>query len=178
MSGSIITGIGSRSIKSPYTKWMADIAVYLAKEGCTLRSGGASGSDTIFAEIFKHYDAPVEIFIPWDNFQGLRADGKTIIVANHKLCTPYTEKYHPNHHNLSEGARKLINRNAHQVLGKDLNTPSDLVVCYTDRGNIQGGTAQAIKIAADINIPVVNLGLYNDYELLFRDVCKALHKEN
>ena len=73
-------------------------------------------------------------------------------------------KFHPAWNKLSQGAKKLIARNGYQVLGKDLNDPVELVVCWTQDGKVQGGTAQAIKIANYCYIPVFNL--YNEYEKL------------
>ena len=55
-------------------------------------------------------------------------------------------------------------RNSYQVLGYDLNTPSSFIVCYTKNGKLTGGTAQALKIAKDYNIPIFNFGNYKDKE--------------
>ncbi len=166
----IVTGIGSREIKQPYSTWMEDVAKYLVDKKCKLRSGGATGSDTIFQTVFEFADADMEIYIPWNGFQGLYNDGKRFILANHEICKPYTVKYHPSPDYLSVGAYKLMNRNAHQVLGYDLKTPTDLIICYTKDGKIKGGTAQAIKIALDNDIPIVNIGSYKCYEELLTDV--------
>ncbi len=54
-------------------------------------------------------------------------------------------------------------RNCYQVLGEDLSTPVDFVVCWTPDGaesetsRKTGGTGQAIRIAADLGIRVYNL---------------------
>lgn len=47
-------------------------------------------------------------------------------------------------------------RNSHQILGWDLETPTNFVVCYT-----KGGTGQAIRIANHYNIPVFDVGAYD-----------------
>jgi hypothetical protein len=52
-------------------------------------------------------------------------------------------------------------------LGKDLNTPSVFVVCWTEDGCFHdnertketGGTGQAISVASDNDIPIFNLKL-------------------
>jgi hypothetical protein len=49
-------------------------------------------------------------------------------------------------------------RNAMQVLGPDLKTPSKFVICWTLEGKEIGGTSQAIRIAKDFSIPIYNLG--------------------
>jgi peptidoglycan/xylan/chitin deacetylase (PgdA/CDA1 family) len=66
------------------------------------------------------------------------------------------EKYHPAWTRCSPGAKKLHARNSHQILGKDLQTPCDFVVCWSDGS---GGTEQALRIAKDYNVPI-----YNFYE--------------
>ena len=160
----IVTGIGSRDIPEPFNTWLRDVATYLKSKGCILRSGGAKGSDRIFQDVFENSNADMEIYIAWNGFEGLYANGKNIILADHPNCKEYTLKYHPNPSYLSVGAFKLMNRNAHQVLGYDLKTPTDIVVCYTQGGKIKGGTSQAIRMAMDYNIPIVNIGGEKSYE--------------
>jgi hypothetical protein len=61
--------------------------------------------------------------------------------------------------------KSLMARNSHQVLGADLRSPVDFVVCWTPdscesettRAPITGGTGQAIALADRWGIPVVNL---------------------
>ena len=66
------------------------------------------------------------------------------------------------------GAKKLMARNCHQVLGLDLKTPVDFIVCWTKDGTINGGTGQALRIAEAYNIPVYNLF----FEESFKNVLK------
>ena len=37
-------------------------------------------------------------------------------------------------------------------------TPVSFVVCWTEGGLLKGGTAQALRIATALNIPIINLG--------------------
>ncbi len=66
-------------------------------------------------------------------------------------------------------AKKFHARNVQQVLGKNLDTPTKFVVCWTPDGaeqrtsNKTGGTGQAIRVAISNNIPVFNL--YNEGRL-------------
>lgn len=48
-------------------------------------------------------------------------------------------------------------RNCHQVLGANLDSPVDFVLCWTPGGATTGGTATAIKLARKHNIPVINM---------------------
>lgn len=49
-------------------------------------------------------------------------------------------------------------RNAHQLLGNSLKSPSLFILCWTDGGRVTGGTGQALRMAPDLGIPVINLG--------------------
>jgi hypothetical protein len=64
---------------------------------------------------------------------------------------------------LTEDARALLARDSHQVLGADLRSPAEWVICWTPDGGLDGedprsqGTGQALRIAAHHGIPVLNL---------------------
>lgn len=65
---------------------------------------------------------------------------------------------HPAWERCNKWARTMHSRNCHQILGFNLDNPVGAVVCWTPNGKVQGGTATAIKIALNNNIPVFNLG--------------------
>ena len=67
-------------------------------------------------------------------------------------------QYHPAWHRCSDAARKLHARNGGQILGPELDAPARVVICWTPNGELVGGTAQALRIAADHDVPVINLG--------------------
>lgn len=71
------------------------------------------------------------------------------------------EEFHPYWHNLKPAARKLQARNSHQVLGLDLLSPSQFILCYTPRGKRTGGTGQALRLAEEKNIPIFDFGCYD-----------------
>ena len=52
----------------------------------------------------------------------------------------------------------MHSRNCHQILGYDLQSPVDAVVCWTPNGNVVGGTRTALLLAQDAGIPIFNLG--------------------
>lgn len=63
---------------------------------------------------------------------------------------------------MSRGAKSLHTRNVFQVLGKDLETPSEFLVCYApvDKNGIpKGGTRTAWMIAQEFNIPCFNFAV-------------------
>lgn len=158
-------GIGSRETPVEILNLMNQIAKHLAKLGITLRSGGAEGADKAFEDGCDLVNGPKEIYLPWKNFQN--STSQLIVGPEGSKAYLIAEEHHPYWHNLSQGARKLQARNSHQILGQDLQTPSDFVVCYTKKGKGAGGTGQAMRLAKSMNIPIFDCGLYEqDLELL------------
>lgn len=152
-------GIGSRNTP----RWVLDCMKnlgYCLSDDFILRSGGADGADSYFEIGCDKGSGEKEIFLPWRGFNN--NDSKLYNISTDALNI--AEKYHPAWNRLSQGAKKLMARNSYQVLGYDLNTPSSFIVCYTKNGKLTGGTAQALKIAKDYNIPIFNFGNYKDKE--------------
>ena len=149
--GQTYAGIGSRETPPDICKTMTELARQLSQLGFILHSGGADGADNAF----EQGAGAKKIFIPWDGFNGRKQDGETFVVPPYNEV--YTTKYHPAANKLSPAAKRLMSRNAYQVLGADLCSPVDFVVCWTKDGKASGGTGQAIRIAVDRNIPVFNL---------------------
>ena len=133
-------GIGSRNTPVRILKAMEQVAKFLSKKGYILRSDSADGSDKVFE---KGCIGKKEIYLPWNNFN----NNKSNLIVRNKRAFEIAEKYHPYFSRLSSGARLLQARNSYQVLGKDLNTPSNFILCYTKGGKGSGGTGQAIRIA-------------------------------
>lgn len=132
-------GIGARKTPENILNQMNRIAVWLQVEGFTLRSGGAAGADTAFErgagvrkEIYRAHDAT-------------------------DAAMRLAEQYHPAWSRCGDYAKCLLARNGFQILGPDLKTPSDFVVCWTSDGKASGGTGQAIRVAEAHGVPVFNL---------------------
>ena len=139
-------GIGSRKTPADVLVVMTDLARKLSEQGWTLRSGAAAGADSAF----EAGSSRSEIFLPWPGFNGSKS----------ALCHPSTAalamaaQFHPAWDRCSRGARLLHARNCHQILGQDLATPVQLVICWSDGS---GGTEQALRIARHYHIQVRNL---------------------
>ena len=150
----IYSGIGTRQITAKTHLCLQDIGEALAKRHWLLRSGGASGCDQAFEAGCDKGKGKKEIFLPWKNFEGNPS----------KLFTPSPDAFelaariHPAWGILTQGGQKLHARNCHQVLGADLVTPVHIVICFTPGGAETGGTSQAIRLARENSIPVLNLG--------------------
>lgn len=172
IQGPYYAGIGSRDTPEPILAMMQDIARRLGLLGYTLRSGGADGADEAFR--VGSMGHPQEIFTPWRGFiKDPEADKKSIVVTE-QLCYPQAlemaGQFHPNWPACSQGARKLHARNMMQVMGRDLNTRSEFVVCWTKDGKASGGTGQALRLAAAVNIPVFNLHSKRDCDYIMRQL--------
>lgn len=163
-------GIGSRETPEAILSLMHRIGATLARNGFTLRSGGAPGADTAFEEgavsaQYKGATAGTEIYIPWSNFNGKKfRDGALIPFQNEyaEKAMKIAEAFHPNWKACSQGAKNIHTRNVAQVLGPDLQKPSKFIVCWTEGGKGGGkgggGTGQVLRIAKAYNIPIFDLG--------------------
>ena len=170
------TGIGSRSTPISVVNAMSDISMELYFHGYILRSGGANGADTAFeagviealnrlhvppSETQHFLNIDTEIFLPWKGFNG--NSSKLFQISDDALSLAST--IHPVWNSLKEPVKRLHARNCYQVLGADLQTPSEFLICWTQDGAMSkytvdsntGGTGTAIVLASNNNIPVFNL---------------------
>lgn len=156
-------GIGSRRTPEDVLGLMRNLAWDLVPLGYKLRSGGAEGADTAFEEGALLGGQLPEVYLPWPGFNG--HVGKVYLSEPKRAAYKISEKYHPNWSALSDGAKRLHARNAHQVLGLKLDDPVDFVVCWTPDGSLDGrgprtgGTGQALRIASAHDVEVINLKL-------------------
>lgn len=151
-------GIGSRDTPEDVLQYFYQLGYFFAVKGLILRSGAAQGADKHFEYGADKANGEKEIYLPWGNFEG---SSSNLIVSNIEAYD-IAEKFHPYWSNLSVGAKKLQSRNSHQVLGKDLRTPSSFIICWTKNGRGQGGTGQAIRMAESYTIPVFDAGKYKE----------------
>lgn len=158
LSKKFYAGIGSRKTPKDICDYMTVTARKLQYFSYTLRSGGAFGADTAFENGCNNK----VIYIPWQHYNDkISSDYKQLSPEAFKIA----EQNHPIWNRLSTAAKKLMARNVYQVLGDDLQTKSEFVLCWTPDGcetakdyNQQtGGTGLAISVASNYGIPVYNL---------------------
>lgn len=151
----LYAGIGSRETPDIFLTMMEEYAALLYKKlEYILRSGGAKGADSAFEKGCDSVQGTKEIFRAQD------ATSEAIELAS---------KYHPAWDRCNDYAKALHGRNMLIILGKDLNTPVDFILCWTPGGKAVGGTGQALRVAIDYEIPVYNL--YNKADLkLFKQI--------
>lgn len=160
----IITGIGSRETPQNILSEMTKIGEFCKQNNIYIRSGHADGADVAF-EVGAQENCIV--YLPWWGFNNkITSNAKKHVIKSDENVIKMTWKYHPYPSKLSPAAHKLMNRNVYQVLGEDLNSPSNAVICWTKDGKDSGGTGQAIRIAWDYKIPVYNMYFeeFNTYD--------------
>lgn len=160
MKNLIITGIGSRETPLDILQEMIIFGQWAMTFNHIIRSGHAPGADWAFEQGSQNRCI---VYLPWENFSlNLESNSTKIVVPYEDKYSQFTDKYHPAPGRLSNAARKLMNRNACQILGINLTNKSNVVICYTKDGKASGGTGQAIRIAQAYNIPVFNM-YYQEY---------------
>ena len=160
-------GIGSRETPPDILEQMTFIAVQLNLLDYTLRSGGAPGADLAFEEGAL---TEKEIYLPWKGFNNNPSSLYEIPDKAFQIAA----QHHPYWKGLKEPIKRLMARNVQQVAGKNLDSPSEFVICWTsdgctngkDRTPATGGTGQAISVASWLGIPVYNLQREMDRQLV------------
>ncbi len=145
-------GIGCTETPFDIQLLMYDIADFFGKK-YTLRSGGAAGADTAFYTGAKNNKRPFEIFYPKDCTEA---------------AMELSAKFHPAWYRCKMSARLKHGRNAMILLGKNLDTPVERVICWTPGGEVVGGTGQGLRIAEAYGI--------KSYNLYFEDIRKKFYE--
>ncbi len=169
LAGFEYTGIGSRKTPANTLKLMQAIGFRLGSLGIRLRSVGAEGADSAFEAgarraIKEHYCPESLIYLPYPGFLGKSGITFAPNSQTWKEATRIIRDLHPAWDHCSDFAKKAHTRNAFQVLGCDLRTPSQFLVFYAEvsRGEIQGGTRTAVVLAKKFQIPCFNLFYGNE----------------
>jgi hypothetical protein len=160
----VITIIGSRETPKDKLEQLTSLSKQFSDSNWVLRSGGAPGADTAGELGFR--DDLKEIYLPWARFNGNNSTLIAPAFENWHKAVELTLYLHP-----SPGILKtkpsilaLMGRNIYQILGRQLNSPTDIVLCWTLNGLEIGGTAQALRVCnwykeeTGLQIPIVNLG--------------------
>jgi len=187
--------IGSRKLeqKEEYfedVKLCHNVCMRLAQLGVTFTSGLCElGMDGIAQKAYSKAvdlgyanETQFEVYVA-DNYNIRKSTlpRKHLAIVRNKSLIAETERIasevHPAWDKCNEWARGMHSRNCHQILGYDLKSPVDAVVCWTPKGNIQGGTATAIRIAMKYNIPIFNLGRA-DKDAVVQEIKSFLKERN
>ncbi len=185
------TAVGSRKTPAEFVPAMANLSRRLRELGWIFRSGKADGADAIFqtgVQTVMMADTEGifgEVYKPWNKFNtgpnamqpyvtesGYKLWGWWDIVISDKSIIAEAQDrvsaLHPAWDKLSAGAKALHTRNVFQVLGKDLCTPSEFLVCYApvDKYGIpKGGTRTSFILAKENGIPCFNFATENKEDI-------------
>lgn len=159
-------GIGSRDTPDIVQEWIEQISLALMARGFKVNSGNAKGADKAFTRRI-----PVQarrIYLPRSGFGGPTPDAvipeqwdtwaRAVEIA--KSVHPYWDK-------LAAYDIQFMGRNTHQILGDDLETPVQFAMLWAPRPvirdgklvDVDGGTGQAVRLAASLGIAAYNLGI-------------------
>ena len=166
----IITGVGGRRPDKAGFESQHRIASALSKEGVKVRTGDAIGVDSIYRGHY-YFCENIEVYRPTDNIPE-----KAFAIAS--TIHPYWFKKDGSC-NLKEFTRRLMARSVMQVLGKNLNSPSSAVVCWTKDGCEHrssyaplstGGTGIAISVASDLGKIAEDFNLVDEFGNKLQDI--------
>ena len=145
-------GIGNRELPPLDAHMMAELATELERNGWHLASGGAVGSDAAFADGVQDR-RNATIWLPWNNFNGMRADRSSVRVVGddgrwrdmEHLAQLVT---HPRAWQALGRAQPLFVRNAAIIARGAGDRQVDAVVCWNaSKNKNRGGTNHAIRVA-------------------------------
>jgi hypothetical protein len=163
------TGIGSRRTPVELSPTIIRLASKLNGLGYRLRTGDAYGADEMFSTSVLEAD----IY----SVSSLKGLSPSALAKTSELV----KAHHPADQ-LSDYSFRLHQRNALQVLGEGLDTPSKFIICWASGSKIDldgriadvnGGTGQAVRIAYAYGVPCFNL----DYQPHFDRLTKWLKGE-
>ena len=179
--------IGSRQLeqKQEYfedIKLCYNVCMRLAQLGITFTSGLCEiGMDGIAQKAYSKAvdlglakESQFEVYVADQyNIRRSTLPRKHLAIVRNKDLISETERIasevHPAWDRCNEWARGMHSRNCHQILGYDLQSPVDAVICWTPDGAVVGGTATALKLSMKYDIPVFNLGV-SDKKSVLNDI--------
>lgn len=176
--------IGSRQLeqKQEYfddIKLCYNVCMRLAQLGVTFTSGLCElGMDGIAQKAYSKAvdlglasESQFEVYVADQyNIHRSTLPRKHLAIVRNKDLIAETERIasevHPAWDRCNEWARGMHSRNCHQILGYDLKSPVDAVICWTPNGEVVGGTRTALLLAQDAGIPIFNLGVKDKESVL------------
>lgn len=107
------------------------------------------------------YAEDMELYLPWENFNDFDF-GYSKVSAG---ALEQAFMHHPDWASIKEEDVRLeMGRYTHLILGQDLKTPCQFLICYTNGGKAEeDDSAQVIRLADSNLIPVFDFGLGIDY---------------
>lgn len=141
--------IGSRDISHKLRSNLIEIGEYIASCGWTVVSGNAIGSDAAYAEGANKIDeSKVELYLPWQTYNTSFIKPGNILKLFDSAWKEVAIKHHPIYASLSQGAQKMMDRNAGIIIN------SDVVLAVLNHSKTGGGgTGHGWRIAESLSKP-------------------------
>lgn len=159
-------GTGDGKTPDDVLEQFSSIAARLSELGYTTRVN----AEKPVSNYFERNALEKEVYLPWNKFeiQGEKFESKFSKVTPAAVETMgefYQAFKGKDWDQLSDGVKKIISRNAHMLLGSDLKTPVDFLICWTMDGAEKRKDVSArtwfsgpiIALASAKRIPVFNL---------------------
>lgn len=154
---------------------MYELGKTFGESGWTLYSGGAEGADVSFEQGCDKVNGKKMIWLPWHGFNW--RGRYSCVRDDYDVSEPSDDAiklasdFHPAWDKLSYSSQQLMARNTHQIFGHSINQPdSKLVICWTPKGDGEGGTGQALRLARHFRVPIIDIGLYDDLDDAWEDI--------
>lgn len=147
-------------------------AIWMAEQGHIIRSGGAQGTDQRVLTMAARHGGQVEVILPWNGYEydwverfvasfGCLVTTITLDVRKHADWMCSVDTYHPAAARLSWAERKIHARN----FGIITDTAAVFALPQPPE---RGGTAQGMRAARGLGIPVFNIAVPGGPEQLSR----------
>lgn len=163
------TCVGSRKATDEQAEILAGFALRLLRAGYKGRSGLSGPCDlALNTALAQCPQAPCEFYLAWNGYDGWWRGGLDGRIyeprwfENYPQAIEIVSTIHPVWDKLKRGDKLLHGRNVYQVLGLDLQSPSDVLICAAPvdkKGRVLGGTATAFNLATQHQIPCFNIML-------------------
>lgn len=155
-------GIGNNDAPPEILQKMSLLSATLAAKGWTLRHTGDKDGAAVAFE--QGAGGQAEAYIAWKGFNDRQSE--FIPPRNvHPEVITLMKQYIPTFDNIKPGAHKVISRAVYAIIGKDLRSPAQFVVCWSADGAESAGEKTAktgfmgmpIALASNLKMPVFNL---------------------
>lgn len=141
--------VGDQTCPSRYYDIITKITRYFESDGYVVRTRGSKGFDEVVDESVERK----ELFVPWRGFEG-----RTTNTYNPSQDVfDKAAEFHPRWYKLNNRVRRIMASATACVLGPDLKSRSEFVICWTPDAEQGGGTGQSIRVASYYGIPVFDL---------------------
>ena len=153
------TGLASNDTPTAIRAIMTELAMELESSGIILRSAAHPEMHSAFLRGVEAVGKK-EVYVTWSHGRHSqhRIHPSQIDSATKALSLSIIQRFLP-HMTVSQITQHdFISMAPYLILGRDLNTPSRFVICWTPDGLGQHGVGPALRIARYYGIPVFDLG--------------------